>query len=103
MKARVLVAVVTIAVAVHALIFIALGHVARGKGPLIPTLAPTAAAAAKPATSKAPLPQPAATATSPASEQTRPTPAAQSRKPIHQPRRSRAEVAAPNAALDAAS
>ncbi len=35
MRFRVLIVVVAIAVAVHALIFVALGHIAKGKGPLM--------------------------------------------------------------------
>ena len=79
MKVRVLIAVVTIAVAVHALIFIALGRVAKGKGPLIPVVAPTAAAA--------PTAKSAPTATSAATARAAVSPAAQSRKPIKHSRR----------------
>lgn len=47
MRFRVLIVVVAIAVAVHALIFVALGHVAKGQGPLMPVPAAPASAHAK--------------------------------------------------------
>ena len=47
MRFRVLIVVVAIAVAVHAVIFVALGHIAKDKGPLMPAPAAPASAHAK--------------------------------------------------------
>jgi hypothetical protein len=95
MRFRVVIVVITIAVAVHALIFVALGRVAKGKGPLIPAIAPTAAAAAKPSNT-APSAPPALPQTSlpPESIKSAPT---QSRKPVKHARRSAAVAAQPAA------
>lgn len=49
MRLRILIVVVGIAVAVHALIFVALGHIAKGKGPLMSAPAAPASDHAKPA------------------------------------------------------
>jgi hypothetical protein len=68
MRIRVVIVVVSVAVAVHALIFFALGRIAKGKGPLIPAIAsksapgksvPTAAAPVAPPASKGPAITPA--------------------------------------------
>jgi hypothetical protein len=96
MRFRVVIVVITIAVAVHALIFVALGRVAKGKGPLIPAIAPTAAAAAKPSNT-APSAPPALPQTSLPPESIKSAPTAQSRKPVKHARRSAAVAAQPAA------
>lgn len=102
MRIRVVIIVASVAIAVHALLFVALGRIAKGKGPLIPVLAaksePAKPAPAKPAPAK---PGPTVAAALPPPASTRPTPAPhpgvrslQSRT-VRRPRRSRATPSQP--------
>lgn len=104
MRIRVVIIVASIAVAVHALLFVALGRIAKGKGPLIPVIAakpdPAKSDPAKSDPAK-PVPAVAAALTPPAP--TRPAPAphpasgvrsVQSRT-VRRPRRSRATPSQP--------
>ncbi|MCU1281692.1 MAG: hypothetical protein JWM53_5238 [bacterium] len=100
MRLRVVIVVVSVAVAVHALIFVALGRVAEGKGPLIPSIAPaTATAPVKPSNAVLPASPPVIPATSHPPESIETAPSAQSRKPVKHVRRS-AAIAAPPAARE---
>lgn len=94
MRIRVVIVVVAIAAAAHALLFVALGHIAKGKGPLIPVVA------SKPESPK-PVPPVAAPIAPPAAQRAAVTGAPirgirppQSRT-LRRPRRSRSDSSNP--------